>query len=284
MLFDYITWNPNPDIFTIPGIDWPLKWYGVMWLLGFVLSQQFMFHFFKKDGKPVEDVETLTLYIFIATIFGARFGHFLFYEPSAFIENPLQIILPPYAGLASHGAAIGILTGLYLFCRNKNYNYFWMLDRLVIVVALTGGFVRIGNLINSEIVGTETTVPWAFIFVQHDNVPRHPGQLYEAIFCCILFIALFLHWRQKRHTMYNGFIFGVFLILLFGQRFVVEFFKISQETFEDTMALNMGQILSIPFVLVGVYVLYWSNKTKTRQSTFRVEEKKGKLKEEKLAR
>jgi phosphatidylglycerol---prolipoprotein diacylglyceryl transferase len=268
-----IIWNPNPDIFTIPGINWPLKWYGVMWLLGFVLSQQFMFHFFKKDGKPAEDVESLTLYIFISTILGARLGHFLFYQPSAFIENPLQIILPPYAGLASHGATIGILTGLYLFCRKKNYDYLWMLDRLVIVVALTGGFIRLGNLINSEIIGKPTDLPWAFVFKQVDNVPRHPGQLYEAIFCFILFAVLFSVWKNRRKVMYNGVIFGIFLITLFGQRFLVEFVKENQEQFEDTLALNMGQILSIPLVLIGFYVLYYAYTKKERRSTFKGEEK-----------
>jgi len=269
MLLEYIIWNPSPDIFTIPGINWPLKWYGVMWLMGFLLSQQIMFHFFKKDNKPVQDVESLTIYIFISSIIGARFGHFLFYEPYAFIENPLQIILPPYAGLASHGGAVGILTGLYLFCRNKNYNYLWMLDRLVIVVALTGGCIRMGNLINSEITGKPTDLPWAFIFKQIDNVPRHPGQLYEAIFCIILFVILFFIWKNKRHEMYNGMIFGIFLIALFGQRFLVEFVKENQETFEDRLSLNMGQILSIPLVLTGFYVLYYSISKKERKSTFK---------------
>lgn len=275
MDLSFIVWDVDPDIFIIPGIDWPLKWYGVMWLLGFVVGQQLMFHFFKKDGKPADDVETLTLYMFIATILGARFGHFLFYEPSAFIKNPLQIILPPYAGLASHGAAIGILTGLYLFCRNKNYNYFWMLDRLVIVVALIGGCIRVGNLLNSEIVGEPTDLPWGFIFVKNgEDFARHPAQLYEGIFCFILTIVLFYIWKNRRTIMYNGFIFGIFLITLFGQRFVVEFFKEPQEAFEETMIINMGQILSIPFVLLGIFVLILAYKYKSRTSTFRPEEVK----------
>ncbi|HYG38044.1 MAG TPA: prolipoprotein diacylglyceryl transferase [Cytophagales bacterium] len=283
MNLSYIIWNVDPDIFIIPGIDWPLKWYGVMWLVGFVVSQQLMFHFFKKDGKKAEDVESLTLYIFIATIIGARFGHFLFYEPSTFLTDPLQIILPPYAGLASHGAAIGILTGLYLFCRNKNYNYFWMLDRLVIVVAFTGGCIRVGNLLNSEIVGTPTDVPWGFVFVRNgEDFARHPAQLYEGIFCFILFTVLFLIWKNRKAVMYNGLIFGIFLITLFGQRFFVEFFKENQEAFEDQLALNMGQVLSIPFVLIGIFVLYWSYKVKSRTSTFRLEEVKSNSKAKKV--
>lgn len=283
MNLSYIIWNVDPDIFIIPGIDWPLKWYGVMWLVGFVVSQQLMFHFFKKDGKKAEDVESLTLYIFIATIIGARFGHFLFYEPSTFLTDPLQIILPPYAGLASHGAAIGILTGLYLFCRNKNYNYFWMLDRLVIVVAFTGGCIRVGNLLNSEIVGTPTDVPWGFVFLRNgEDFARHPAQLYEGIFCFILFTVLFLIWKNRKAVMYNGLIFGIFLITLFGQRFFVEFFKENQEAFEDQLALNMGQVLSIPFVLIGIFVLYWSYKVKSRTATFRIEEVKSNSKAKKV--
>lgn len=269
MILSFITWNVNPDIFTIPGINWPLKWYGVMWLLGFVLSQQIMFHFFKTDNKPKDDVETLTIYIFLATIIGARFGHFLFYEPITFIEDPLSIIMPPFAGLASHGAAIGILTGLFLFCRSKNYNYIWMLDRLVIVVALTGGCIRIGNLLNSEIVGKPTDLPWGFIFVRNgDTIARHPAQLYEGLFCLVLFAVLFFIWKNRRNVMYNGLIFGIFLITLFGQRFVVEFFKEPQEAFEAKMSINMGQILSIPFVLIGILVLILSYKFRNRQSTF----------------
>jgi prolipoprotein diacylglyceryltransferase len=158
-----------------------------------------------------------------------------------------------------------------------------MLDRLVIVVALTGGCIRIGNLINSEIIGKPTDLPWAFVFKQFDNQPRHPGQLYEAIFCFILFVILFFVWKNRRQVMYNGMIFGIFLITLFGQRFLVEFVKENQVPFEDSLALNMGQILSIPLVLIGFYVLYYSFTKKERRSTFKGEEKPVTLKEEKAA-
>lgn len=258
----YITWNVNPDIFKIPGTDWPVRWYGLMWALGLIFAQQGMYYIFKKEGRPAKDVDSLTVYIILATLIGARLGHFLFYDPSVFITDPLQILLPPYAGLASHGGAIGILIGLGLFCRKHKYNYLWMVDRLVIVVCITGGFIRLGNLLNSEIIGTPATVPWAFIFTHVDNVPRHPAQLYEAIYCFLLFTLLFFIWKRKRTTMRNGFIFGIFLVVLWSLRFIDEFFKISQERFEDTLPLNMGQILSIPFIIIGIIILIRTSKPK----------------------
>lgn len=253
--FNYITWSVSPDIFKLPWVDWPVRWYGLMWALGLIISQQVMYYIFKKENRPAEHIDTLTLYIVVATLLGARLGHFLFYDPGVFISDPLSIILPPYAGLASHGGAIGILIGLWLYCRKLNYNYLWMVDRLVIVVCITGACIRLGNLLNSEILGKATDVPWAFIFTKIDNVPRHPAQLYEAIYCVLLFALLFYIWKNKRTVVSNGFIFSIFLIVLWSLRFVDEFFKISQESFEDDMMLNMGQILSIPFVLAGIILM-----------------------------
>lgn len=265
-LISFITWNLDPDILKIPGTDWPVRWYGLMWAVGLIISQQVMYYIFKDEDKPVKDVDTLTLYILIATLLGARLGHFLFYDPSVFITDPLEIILPPYSGLASHGAAAGILIGLYFFCRKMNYNYLWMVDRLVIVVCITGGFIRLGNFLNSEILGKPTDVPWAVIFEQVDNIPRHPAQLYEAIYCFMLFALLFYIWKQKRNTVGNGFIFGVFLVVLWSLRFVDEFFKEVQEPFEQDLSLNMGQILSIPLVLAGIIILIRTRRKRSEQN------------------
>lgn len=262
LLLSYINWSVDPEIFTIPGVDWPIRWYGLMWAIGLILSQQIMYHIFKVEQRPAKDVDTLTLYIILATFLGARFGHFLFYDPSVFLTDPLSIILPPYAGLASHGGAIGILIGLYLYCRRLKYDYFWMVDRLVIVVCITGGFIRLGNLMNSEMIGIPTTVPWAFVFELVDNVPRHPAQLYEAIYCFLLFGLLYYIWKVKRHQVANGFIFGVFLVVLWSLRFVDEFFKVAQEPFEENLPINMGQILSIPFVIAGIIILIKTRKRK----------------------
>lgn len=271
-MLSYITWSVDPEIFVIPGIDWPLRWYGLMWAIGLVLAQQIMYHVFKVEGRPANHIDTFTLYIVLGALIGARLGHFLFYDPSVFWTDPLSIILPPYAGLASHGGAIGILTGLYFFCRKLNYNYLWMVDRLVIVVCVVGGFIRLGNLMNSEILGLPTDVPWAFVFTYVDNVPRHPAQLYEAIYCFILFGVLYYLWRNRRSELYNGFIFGIFLIVLWTLRFVDEFFKEPQEAFEQDMVLNMGQILSIPFVLFGIFLLMLAVRGKTSKRMERVPE------------
>ena len=202
------------------------------------------------------------MYILISTILGARLGHFLFYEPSRFLTDPLDILMPPYSGLASHGAAIGILIGLWLFCRKLKYNYLWMVDRLVIVVCITGACIRLGNLINSEMIGLPTDLPWAFIFTRIDNIPRHPAQLYEALYCIALFFLLFYLWKTRAARLGNGFIFGLFLIVLWTLRFIDEFFKVNQVEFEDHQLLNMGQVLSIPFILVGIFLLFWSAKQK----------------------
>jgi prolipoprotein diacylglyceryl transferase len=200
------------------------------------------------------------MYILISTVLGARLGHFLFYEPSRFLTDPLDILMPPYSGLASHGAAIGILIGLWLFCRKLKYNYLWMVDRLVIVVCITGACIRLGNLINSEMIGLPTDVPWAFIFTRFDNIPRHPAQLYEALYCVALFFVLFYLWKTRAARLGNGFIFGLFLIVLWTLRFIDEFFKVNQVEFEDHQLLNMGQVLSIPFILMGIFLLFWSAK------------------------
>ncbi|MCD9017899.1 prolipoprotein diacylglyceryl transferase [Parachryseolinea silvisoli] len=259
-MIPYITWNIDPVIFTIPGTHWPLRWYGLMWVLGFVISQQVMYYIFQRENRPRKDVDTLTMYILISTVLGARLGHFLFYEPSRFLTDPLDILMPPYSGLASHGAAIGILIGLWLFCRKLKYNYLWMVDRLVIVVCITGAGIRLGNLINSEMIGLPTDLPWAFIFTRIDNIPRHPAQLYEALYCIALFFVLFYLWKTRAARLGNGFIFGLFLIVLWTLRFIDEFFKVNQVAFEDHQLLNMGQVLSIPFILVGIFLLFWSSK------------------------
>jgi prolipoprotein diacylglyceryl transferase len=233
-----------------------------MWVLGFIISQQVMYYIFQRENRPRKDVDTLTMYILISTILGARLGHFLFYEPSRFLTDPLDILMPPYSGLASHGAAIGILIGLWLFCRKLKYNYLWMVDRLVIVVCITGACIRLGNLINSEMIGLPTDLPWAFIFTRIDNIPRHPAQLYEALYCVALFFVLFYLWKIRAARLGNGFIFGLFLIVLWTLRFIDEFFKVNQVEFEDHQLLNMGQVLSIPFILVGIFLLFWSAKQK----------------------
>ncbi len=254
-LIAYIIWNVNPDIFTFPVIDHPLRWYGLFFALAFLVSQQIMYFIYQKEGRSKAEVDTLTVYMMVATLLGARLGHVLFYDPAYYFQNPLKIFMTWEGGLASHGGIIGILVALYLFARKTGVSYLWVLDRLAIVVALTCCMIRLGNLMNSEMIGTPTDLPWAFVFTRIDNIPRHPAQLYEAMHYLFSFVLLFWLWMRRRVSMKNGFLFGWALIMMFTFRFVDEFFKMNQESFEDGLVLNMGQLLSIPFILAGIVIL-----------------------------
>lgn len=278
MLNLYIQWDPKPELFTIPGVDWPLRWYGLMWALAFIVSHFFMNRVYKTENRTEKQLDTLTLYIILGTILGARLGHCLFYGPwfdetnaageiivRGYLSHPLDILKVYEGGLASHGGGLGIIIAMILYCRKTKESWLWLFDRLVMVVPLAGMFIRIGNLINSEIIGKVTDVPWAFIFVREDNLPRHPAQLYEAIYCLFLFIFMYWFWKNKRDTVGPGFMFGMLSVLLFAERFVDEFFKENQAEFENALSLNMGQILSIPFVLIGLFMMWRSKKLKQQQ-------------------
>ena len=364
-MISYIIWNGSPEIFSINSLGFALRWYGLLFALGFLISQQVLYYIYRQEDKPEKDVDTLTIYMVLATILGARLGHVIFYQPELFITDPLSILLPfelsPFRftglqGLASHGGAFGILFALWLYSRKKKpgQNYIQVLDRIVIVVALTGALIRLGNFFNSEIVGLPSNNPLSVVFINRvtegikdykgENNPtefikvekdrtlpegsngrmpiniyvifkkgisqsdavsfvegdvkhfltyynefvdepvmiplnykmdvdsngnlaakvstfgiaRHPAQLYESISCVILFIILFLMWRKDKAKIPSGRIFGVFMIVLWSLRFAYEFLKENQVSFEDELPLNMGQILSIPLVIVGVFILIWS--------------------------
>jgi len=251
----YIHWNPSPEIFTIPIIHWPVRWYGLMWALSFILSHFILSRVYKTEGRKIEDLDNLTLYVMLGTIIGARLGHCLFYDPVYYLTHPLDILKIYEGGLASHGGAIGILLSIWLYVKKTKENIWWLLDRIVLVVPLAGMLIRIGNLMNSEIIGKPTHLPFAFIFESVDNIPRHPSQLYEAIYVGILFIVFIYLWKNKRNEVAPGFMFGLFCVVLFTFRFLIEFLKENQEAFEDQLPLNMGQILSIPFILMGLYII-----------------------------
>ncbi|MCL6495753.1 MAG: prolipoprotein diacylglyceryl transferase, partial [Ignavibacterium sp.] len=231
--------------------------YGLLFALAFVFGYIILSKVYKKEKKSLEDLEKLSIYVILGTVIGARLGHCLFYDPAYYLTNPIEILKVWQGGLASHGAAIGILTALYLFSKKKkDQNIIWILDRLVIVVALGGALIRLGNLFNSEIIGKAADVPWAFIFVRVDDIPRHPTQLYESLFYFLSFIILYFIYQKKSVSLKPGFLFGLFLILIFGFRFFIEFLKENQSAFESALPINMGQILSIPFVLLGLYFIF----------------------------
>ena len=253
--FLFIRWDVDPEIFQIGPVS--IRWYSLMFIISFLLGMQIFRKMIIREGKPARLYENIFWPVAVATLIGARLGHFIFYEPAALISNPLEVLLPPYKGLASHGAAAGILIGLYYYSRKNRVPYLWTLDRIVITIALAGFFIRIGNLMNSEIIGHETTLPWGFIFVKNgETVARHPSQIYEAMANLSIFAALYLIYLRKKPPFRDGVIFSLFLILLFGMRFLIEFLKERQESFEEGMTLDMGQLLSLPLIAAGI-VLLW---------------------------
>jgi phosphatidylglycerol---prolipoprotein diacylglyceryl transferase len=261
MLLAFIEWSVSPEIFHLGPVS--VRYYGFLFAMAFVAGYFIMTWVFKKEGRPQPDLEQLSVYMIFGTVIGARLGHCLFYNPVYYLSNPVEIIKVWEGGLASHGAALGILIAIYLFAKKKkNYSMLWVLDRVVIVVALAGTFIRLGNLFNSEIIGIPTDVSWAFIFTAVDDLPRHPAQLYESIAYFIFFpILLFVHYKGFEKNR-NGLLFGLFLVLVFTFRFFVEFLKEDQSAFEAGMALNMGQLLSIPFVIAGIVFIVRSFKLK----------------------
>jgi prolipoprotein diacylglyceryltransferase len=347
-ILEYVVWSPNPAVF--PGFE-RLRWYSLLFALGFIISQQFMFYFFRKEGQDEKLVDRLTVYMVLATIIGARLGHVLFYEPEKYLSNPIDILKVWEGGLASHGAAIAILFALYLYARKiPTQSYLWVVDRIVIVTAMTGALIRLGNLMNSEIGGMPTGTDSGFVYARDteeilqtlkipvaevsaykpaerfqeltgngtvpvnfeikiekggyaeadlrraietdvkyvltrfnssqkylaespetpldfdlsDNgdyyvatirtfgIARYPTQIYEALSYFVIFLVLLGLWSKYKSRLPDGLLLGMFLVSVFGMRFVWEYLKENQVEFEEGMTLNMGQWLSIPLVLVGL--------------------------------
>ena len=257
MILDFINWNVSPNIFSIGPLT--VRWYGLLFASTFLIGYIIMKKIFDREHISIETLDLLSVYMLAGVIIGARLGHVIFYQPEYYLKHPLEILQLWKGGLASHGAAFGILISLYLFSKKVEKPYIWVLDRIVIVVAVGGFLVRMGNLMNSEIVGRVTDVPWAFVFVREipylGEQARHPSQIYEGLSYIILFALLMWMYFKKNLGEKPGLIFGVFLIGLFLSRFIIEFYKDVQVSFENGMALNMGQLLSIPFILFGVYLL-----------------------------
>jgi phosphatidylglycerol---prolipoprotein diacylglyceryl transferase len=254
-----IFWNVSPEIVKLGPIT--LRWYGLLFASAFVFGYLILTKIYKLEKKSQADLEQLSIYVVLGTVIGARLGHCLFYDPVYYLSHPIEILKVWEGGLASHGAAIGILIAIYLLTKKqKDKTMLWILDRVVIVVALGGALIRLGNLFNSEIIGKAADVPWAFIFARVDEIPRHPAQLYESIFYFISFFLLYRVYYKTDKKNQQGYLFGLFLVLIFGFRFFVEFLKKEQSPFEVGMTLDMGQLLSIPFVLAGFYFMFKKKK------------------------
>lgn len=254
----FVDWNVDPVIFSIGPLA--IRYYSLFFAIAFWLGYVIVDRMFKSEGVPDFWLDKLFIYVVVATIIGSRLGHVFFYGWDYYSQHPAEIFKVWEGGLASHGGAIGILIALYVYSRViSKRSYLWVLDRVVVPIALAAFFIRMGNLMNSEIVGQPTDVPWAFRFLRLKGeaamIPRHPSQIYEALFYLAVFgLTMFLYWKRGWGSRPGG-IFGVFLIGIFGFRIFVEMLKENQEAFENGMVLNMGQCLSIPFVLAGLFFL-----------------------------
>jgi len=254
-ILSFIHWNVSPEIFSLGPLH--VRWYGLMFAIGFLFGYQHVEKMFKHESLELKWLESLFIYIVVATILGARLGHVLFYGWDYYSQHPIEILYVWQGGLASHGGTLGILIALIIWSKKiSKRNVLWVLDRVVVPTALVAALIRFGNLMNSEIYGHQTDLPWGFIFERnHETVAKHPTQIYEMLSYMITFgVMLYMYWKTKAKD-YQGLIFGAFITMIFGARFFIEFIKEEQEAFEKGMALNMGQILSIPFVVAGIILI-----------------------------
>ena len=279
----YILWNPDIVAFSFGPVE--VRWYSLLWCIGLFAVYQLMHYLFKEQKLSEDKFEPMFLYCFLGILIGARLGHCLFYEPEYYLSRPMEMILPMrkfadgewhftgYEGLASHGGTLGLMIAIILYSRNVKLNLMHVLDNVAIVTPICACAIRLGNLMNSEIIGHPTDVPWAFVFERVDMLPRHPGQLYEAIcYAIFFFIGWFIYRLSlKKETMErytsnarkplvdirvgSGFYFGLCLFLIFLSRIFIELTKENQVDFESGMMFNMGQLLSVPFVLLGLYCM-----------------------------
>lgn len=273
MILNFIHWNSDPEIINVFGIS--IRYYGLLFVSGLIIAIYMLGWLFKRENIPSENLEKLTIYGMIGIIAGARLGHCLFYEPSYYLSHPLEMILPVtfppdggikfigYQGLASHGGVLGLLIGLFFYSRKTKHSMIDILDLIAVVVGVSLGFIRLGNFMNSEIIGMPTTKPWGVIFERVDNLPRHPSQLYEAISYFIILAIMIILYLKMRDKLKNGILFGLATVLFFIARFLIEFLKEDQVGFEKGMTFNMGQLLSLPYIAVGIgFIIYGLWKTK----------------------
>ena len=274
-LLSFIVWDPDLVAFQLGPIT--VRWYGLMWIIGLALAYLVVKRLYKEQKIKDEYFDPLFIYCFFGILIGARLGHCIFYQPGDFLtswKGIVEMVLPihfmadgswkvvGYAGLASHGGTLGLMIALWLYVRKTKLSIWMVLDNIAIATGITACFIRLGNLMNSEIIGKITDVPWAFIFEKVDAAPRHPGQLYEAIAYALLFFIMWALHKKMPEKISTGWYFGFCLTYIFTFRFLIEYTKEIQEAFEATLPLDMGQILSIPFIIIGVYCMIRAKKVK----------------------
>lgn len=257
---EHFIWNIDPVLLSLGPIT--IHWYGAIFASSIFAGLYYMKWVYQQEKQNVESLDNLLVYVVIGIIVGARLGHCFFYDPDYYFANPMKILAIWEGGLASHGGGLGAIIGTYFYTRKNPFSFVWLLDRLAIATALFGIFVRSANFVNAEIIGKATDVPWAVIFQRIDNVARHPAQLYEAIAYAIIFVTLTAIYKLTKAKNYQGMLLGIFLIMTFTARFIIEFYKQQQAAYTIEMSLNTGQMLSVPFFLVGVVLVLWSLKNK----------------------
>lgn len=261
---EHLVWNVDPVLLSLGSFK--IHWYGAFFAAAILSGLQVMKWIYITEKQPVESLDTLLGYVVFGVIIGARLGHCFFYDPQYYFANPLKIIAIWEGGLASHGGGLGVIIAVYFYAKKYSVSYLWLLDRAAIGTALFGVFVRTANFINSEILGVASNVPWAVVFARIDNIPRHPAQLYEAFAYLTIFMILLTIYRKLKDKTPQGSILGLFLILTFTARFLVEMVKQKQAAYANELVMNTGQMLSIPFLLAGIVILLWSvNKARNHQ-------------------
>ena len=265
-MLNFITWTANPAIFSIGTRE--IRWYGLAFALGFAIGYWIVEKMWKREKLDPKWIDSLLLYTIIGTVVGARLGHCLLYAPGYYLAHPWEILFIHEGGLASHGGTLGIIIAVYIYSKRVTHKpMIWTLDKLCVPIGLVAAFIRLGNLMNHEIYGHPTDLPWGFRFVENlhpwmqgaepiFSAPSHPTQIYEALCYLITFVLCMWLYFKKNAWKKEGLIFGVFMICIFGSRFFIEMLKNNQEAFEENMALNMGQLLSIPFVMLGIYCVW----------------------------
>jgi prolipoprotein diacylglyceryl transferase len=259
---EYFIWNTDPTIFQFGSFG--LRWYGLMFASSFFIGLAIMQRIYKREGKDPKSLDSFLIYIIVGTVIGARLMHTLVYDPEYYLANPIEILFVWKGGLASHGGMLGVILAIYIFAKKYNEDFFWLLSRTTIPGMLTAAFVRIGNFFNSEILGRPSEVPWAVVFSRVDLIPRHPVQLYEAFSYFIILGVLVCLYRKSSLEFANKILIGAFLFLLFSARFLLEYTKTEQADYMMAIPFTVGQILSAPFVLIGLVVIVWAFTTSSK--------------------
>ena len=259
----HFIWNFDPVLLSLGPIT--IHWYGALFACSILAGLQFMKWVYKQENKPISSLDDLLVWAVIGIVVGARLGHCFFYDPEYYFSNPMKILAIWEGGLASHGGGLGVIIAVYFYAKKNKFQHLWLLDRLAIATALFGIFVRTANFLNAEILGKPSDIAWAVVFERVDNIPRHPAQLYEAFAYLFIFITLTIIYKTTKAKEKHGMLLGLFLMLTFTARFIIEFFKQKQAAYGSELAVNTGQMLSVPFFCVGLFLIIWSFKNNTSE-------------------